>query len=80
MSVKIDWGPLDRMKNAKRESVIGRNFSIHSHEGWVSGQIIVQDTSDDAAIAECESRLSLLLKDAVEQLQVDDMDKSAGNG
>jgi hypothetical protein len=69
MAMKIDWGPLDRMKNAQREMVIGRNFSIHACDGWVSGQIIVQDTCDDAAVAECESRLSLLLGDALEQLR-----------
>jgi hypothetical protein len=65
---KIDWGPLERMRNSQDEPVIGRNFSISSHDGWVNGQIVVQVTSDAAAIAECESRLSLLLNDAIREL------------
>jgi hypothetical protein len=68
MVAKIEWGPLERMKNARDEKVIARNFMISSHDGWVSGQILVQDTADAAAIAECESRLSLLLKDAIKAL------------
>jgi hypothetical protein len=68
MVVRIEWGRLERMENAQHQPVIGRNFSIISHDGWVNGQIVVQETTDAAAIAECESRLSLLLKDAIKEL------------
>jgi hypothetical protein len=61
-------GPLQRLENAQHQPVIGRNVSISSHDGWVHGLIVVQETSDSAAIAECESRLSLLLKDAIGEL------------
>jgi hypothetical protein len=65
---RIEWGPLQRLENAQHQPVIGRNVSISSHDGWVHGLIVVQETSDSAAIAECESRLSLLLKDAIGEL------------
>jgi hypothetical protein len=50
------------------EKVVTRNFNLGSHDCYVSGQIVVQEPSDADAIAECESRLALLLKDAVKNL------------
>jgi hypothetical protein len=64
----IEWGPLLRATNARSQRVVCRNFDIKSHDGYVSGQIVVDDTSDDAAKAESESRLALLLKDSVNEL------------
>jgi hypothetical protein len=64
----IEWGPLERATNARSQRVVCRNFDIKSHDGYVSGQIVVDDTSDEAAKAESESRLALLLKDAVNEL------------
>lgn len=64
----IKWGPLQRATNARKQPVVCRKFDIKSHDGYVSGQIVVDDTSDEAAAAECESRLALLLKDAVNEL------------
>jgi hypothetical protein len=68
MVAMIEWGPLQRATNARNQLVVCRNFDIKSHDGYVSGQIVVDDTSDEAAKAESESRLALLLKDAVSQL------------
>jgi hypothetical protein len=65
---KIEWGPLKQATNAIGEKVITRAFDLRSHDGFVSGQIVVQETSEAAAIAECESRLALLLKDAIKEL------------
>lgn len=64
----IEWGPLQRATNALKQRIVCRNFDIKSHDGYVSGQIVVDDTSDEAAKAESESRLALLLKDAVKEL------------
>jgi hypothetical protein len=68
MVAKVEWGPLERATNAVGEKVISRNFDLRSHDGYVSGRIVVQETSEAAAAAECESRLVLLLKDAIKHL------------
>lgn len=68
MVARIDWGPLQRARNAREERVVTQNFAIHSHDGWVNGQIVVHDTADPAARAEIHSRLTLLLKDALTEL------------
>ena len=68
MVAEIEWGPLVRATNARDERVVTRNFNLGSPDGYVSGQIVVQETSDAAAIAECESRLALLLNDAIKAL------------
>ncbi len=68
MAAIVDWGPLERTVNARHERVVGRNFAIGSHDGWVNGHIVVQDTSDAAATAEIESRLVLLLADELREL------------
>lgn len=65
MVARIDWGPLERERNTREEKVITQSFAIRSHDGWISGKIIVLDTSDAAARAEIESRLALLLRDAL---------------
>jgi hypothetical protein len=59
---------LERARNAREERVATQNFAIQSHDGWISGQIAVQDTSDDAAHAEIQSRLVLLLNYALTEL------------
>jgi len=68
MAARIEWGPLQRALNARQEKVVTQNFAIRSHDGWVNGQIVVQDTPDAAARAEIEGRLALLLKDAIAAL------------
>lgn len=68
MVARIDWGALERERNIRNESVVTRNFAIQSHDGWISGKIAVQDTSDEAAVAEIHSRLVLLLNDALTEL------------
>jgi hypothetical protein len=57
-----------RATNSVGERAVTRNFNLGSHDGYVSGQIVVQETSAAAAIAECESRLAVLLKDALKDL------------
>jgi hypothetical protein len=68
MVALIEWGSLQRATNAHNQSVVCRNFNIKSHDGYVSGQIVVDDTTDEAAAAVCESRLALLLMDALNEL------------
>ncbi len=68
MTSIIEWGPLQRATNALHQPVICRNFDVRSRDGYVSGQIVVDDTSDPAAMSECESRLALLLRDALTDL------------
>jgi hypothetical protein len=68
MVAMIEWGPLQRATNALKQRVVCRNFDIKSHDGYISGQIVVDDTSDEAAFVESQSRLALLLKDAVNDL------------
>jgi hypothetical protein len=68
MVAKVEWSPLQRATNAVGEKVMTRNFDLRSHDGFVSGQIIVLETSEAAAVAECESRLVVLLKDAIKDL------------
>jgi hypothetical protein len=64
----IEWGPLHRTTNAQNQPVVCRTFDIKSRDGYVSGQIVVDDTTDEAAAAVCESRLALLLMDALNEL------------
>jgi hypothetical protein len=68
MATKITWGPLQRAANAAGEQVVARNFDLRADDGYVAGQVVIKDTTDDAAVAECERRLRLLLQDALKEL------------
>ena len=68
MAAKIVWGPIQRATNAAGEQVVARNFDLRAHEGYVAGQIVIPETTDGAALMECQHRLRLLLRDAIEEL------------
>jgi hypothetical protein len=68
MVAMIEWGPLQRATNVQNQRVICRNFGINSNYGYVNGQIVIDDASDEEAVAECERSLVMLLDDALYEL------------
>lgn len=68
MVAMIEWRPLQRARNARNQLVVCRNFDIRSNDGYVSGQVVVKDTSDEVAIRECKDRLAMLLENALYEL------------
>lgn len=68
MTDVIEWRPLQRATNARNQTVVCRNFDIKSHDGYISGQVVVKDTLDEVAIRDCKDRLATLLEDALYEL------------
>lgn len=69
MAARIFWTAVERSTNAAGNRVAHRNFDIQSHDGHVAGRVIVSDGTDVAVVAETESRLRLLLRDALNEIE-----------
>jgi hypothetical protein len=68
MAAKIVWGPLQRATSAAGVKVVARNFDLRAEHGYLTGQIVTPETSDDAAAVECRNRLEQLLSEAIKEL------------